>query len=106
MHNNGFWPASWGDVPDGKDERERRARAHLALVPRLIPVFSHRYLTAEPQFTPSPVFSVYQADVIVYGDNFLDYVAHEFGVPPLHPSDRTYVPFWSDLAEGAENRDM
>jgi hypothetical protein len=106
VHENGFWPASWGERPDGKEHREREARAHLARVPRLVPVFSHRYLTSDPQLRPSPVFSVHQADVIFYGDNLLDYVAHEFHVPPLQPSDRTHVPFWSDLAEGAENRDL
>ncbi|MEI2810980.1 MAG: hypothetical protein V9F00_12545 [Nocardioides sp.] len=106
VHSNGFWPASWGDRPDDKDARERQARENLASVPILIPVFSHRYLTSDPRFEPSPVFSVYQADVIYYGDNLLDYFAHEFGVPPPHPSDRTRVPFWSDLAEGAESRDL
>ena len=103
---NGFWPASWGDRPDGEPDRVREARAHLARVPRLVPVFSHRYLSSDPQFKPSPVFSVHQSDVIFYGDNLLDYVAHEFRIPPLHPSDRTHVPFWSDLAEGAEDRDL
>lgn len=106
VRNNGFWPASWGERPDAQIVRECEARAHLALVPTLVPVFSHRYLTSAPEFKPSPVFSVHQADVIFYGDNLLDYVAHEFGVPPLHPSNRTYVPFWSDLADGAEDRDL
>lgn len=106
VHTNDFWPASWGARPDGKDDREREALAHLARVPRLVPVFSHRCLASDPQFAPSPVFSVHQTDVIFYGDNVLDYVAHEFRVPPLHPSERTHVPFWSDLSEGAENRDL
>lgn len=106
VHNNDFWPASWGARPDARNDREREARAHLARVPTLVPVFSHRYLTSGPQFKPSPIFSVHQTDVIFYGDNLLDYVAHEFHVPPLHPSSRTDVPFWSDLAEGAENRDL
>lgn len=67
----------------------------------------HRYLTADPKYRPSPVFSVYQADVIYYGDDLLDYVAHEFKLPPPHPlPDRAHVPFWSDLAEGAEGRDL
>ncbi|MEQ6902648.1 hypothetical protein [Nocardioides sp. YIM 152588] len=105
--HNDFWPASWGDRPDGKEEREGEARMRLARVPRLVPVFSHRYLTADPHFAPSPVFSVHQADVVLFGDDLLDYVAREFRVSPLHPSpDRTYVPFWSDLAQGAENRDL
>lgn len=106
VHNNGFWPASWGTRPDGRTDREREARAQFARVPQLIPIHSHRFLTSDPRFHPSPVFSVYQTDVIFYGDDLLDYVAHEFHVPPLHPSSRTHVPFWSDLAEGAETCDM
>ena len=44
---------------------------------------------------------------VVGGDDLFDYVAHEFKVPPLHPSpDRANVPFWSAMAEGAENRDL
>jgi hypothetical protein len=66
-------------------------------------VFGHRYLPSDPTYVPSPVFSVYQTDVIFYGDKLLDYVAHEFKAPPLHPSnERTYVPFWSDLADGLD----
>lgn len=106
VQNSGFWPTSLGDQRDGTEDREREARGHLARVPKLVPVFSHRYLTSEPQFEPSPVFSVHQTDVIVYGDNLLDYVAHEFRALPLHPSDRTQVPFWSDLAEGSEDPDL
>ena len=108
VHKNGFWPASWGDRPVAKADREREARVHLARVPTLVPVYSHRYLASDPKFMPSPVFSVYQTDVIVYGDDLLDYVAHEFRVPPLHrsESERTHVPFWSDLAQGAESAEL
>ncbi|MBT9254580.1 hypothetical protein KMZ32_03900 [Phycicoccus sp. MAQZ13P-2] len=106
VRNNGFWPASWGHRPDGSEDREREARSRLADVARLVPVFSHRCLPSGAQFAPSPVFSVHQTDVIFYGDNLLDYVAHEFKVPPLHPSARVHVPFWSNLAEGAENGDL
>ena len=103
VRNNGFWPASWGERPDEQVTAEQQARAHLALVPRLVPVFSHRYLPADPAPVPSPVFSVYQTDVIFYGDNLFDYVAHEFMAPPLHPSPsngRPHIDSWSDLAEG------
>jgi hypothetical protein len=103
---NGFWPASWGDQPQDRATREMLGVTHLQLVPRLVPLFSHRYLTVDPQFAPSPVFSVHQTDVIYYGDNVLDYVAHEFRVQPRHPSERTHVAFWSDLSEGAESRDL
>lgn len=106
VHNNGFWPASWGGRPDEHYQREHLARQHLALVPVLVPIYSHRYLPSDPGFSPSPVFSVHQSDVIFYGDDLLDYVAHEFFVGPRQPSERPHVPFWSDLALGAMNADL
>lgn len=105
--NNAFWPSSWGERPADPEERERRARVQLDGVPRLVPLFGHRYLAVDPAYRRSPVFSVYQTDVVFYGDNLLDWVAHEFKVLPLHPSPtRTHVPFWSDLAQGAESQDL
>lgn len=106
VRHNGFWPCSWGPRPRGTHDRERDARAHLSLVPKLVPIYSHRYLASDPRFEPSPVFSVHQTDVVVYGDNLLDYVAREFRGSPSHRSGRTRVPFWSALAEGAASRDV
>lgn len=56
VRNSGFWPAFWGDQPDAKDDWEREARTSC---PRrgLIPVLSHRYMTSDLKFSPSPVFS-------------------------------------------------
>jgi hypothetical protein len=109
VHNNGFWPASWGERPVGRAMAEQRARSHLARVPTLVPVYSHRYLPAGPAPAPSPVFSVHQTDVIFYGDNLLDYLAHEFGMTPPHPADlngRRHIDFWSDLAECVDPDDL
>jgi hypothetical protein len=76
----------------------------MAKVPTLIPIYGHRYLPAAPAPAGSPVFSVYQTDVVYCGDNLLDYVAHEFHTPPPHPTrdDRPHIRFWSDLAESAD----
>lgn len=106
IHNNGFWPSTWGDRPAAPKDAEGLARSHLALVPQLVPIYSHRYLPEGSSYTPSPVFSVYQTDVVIYGDDLLDYVAHEFNAPPLHPAKRQHVPFWSDLAEGHDSADL
>ena len=107
VHNNGFWPSSWDERPEDAAIAESYARRRLNEVPRLLPLYGHRFMATDPAYVPSPVFSVYQTDVIYYGDNLLDYVAHEFGVPPLHPGPaRTHVPFWSDLAEGAGAGDL
>lgn len=106
VRNSAFWPASWGERPTRAAEAESLAREQLAAVPRLVPLFGHRCLAADPRYAPSPVFSVYQTDVIFYGDNLVDYVAREFGGVPPEPSERVRVPFWSALAEGVEDRDL
>jgi hypothetical protein len=109
VHQNGFWPRSWGPRPTTPADAERAARQHLERVPPLIPVYSHRCTPAAPAPVGSPVFSVYQSDVIVYGDNLLDYVAREFGVGPRVPTPEDQQPkisFWSSLAAGAGNDDL
>jgi len=103
VHRNAFWPATWGPRPDARDEREACARDRLVGVPRLIPLYSHRYLAAGRAYHPSPVLSVCQTDVIHFGNDLVDYLAHEFGVADRQPSPaRVRVPFWSDLADGVE----
>ncbi len=106
--NNAFWPASWGSRPADDTTAEAVTRAEMTKVPTLIPIYGHRYLPAAPAPTGSPVFSVYQTDVIYYGDNLLDYVAHEFHTPPRHPThdQRPHIRFWSDLAKGVEDAEL
>ena len=105
---DGFWPRTWGPRPDNQTEALGVARRRLESAPRLIPVFSHRYLPAAPAPSPAPVFSVYQTDVIYYGSDLGDYVAHEFRLVDevSAGSPRVRIPFWSDLAEGAEDVDL
>jgi hypothetical protein len=103
--NNGFWSASWGDRPAGAPEADAIAREMVLSVPKMVPIFVHRYLPAAPAPENPPVFSIYQTDVIYYGDDLVDYVAQEFHVPPFHLNPVVglrRVPFWSDLVDGAE----
>jgi hypothetical protein len=102
VENNAFWPTSWGERPAERAIATQIARARLADVPQLVPVFSHRYLPAGPAAHHSPVLSVHQTDVIYYGNDLLDYVAREFNVPPGHNVAPQRVPFWTDLIEGRE----
>src|SRR5688572_30143631 len=48
VEQKAFWFQAWGPRPEGTDEAVAIARERLAEVPRLIPVFLHRYLPAEP----------------------------------------------------------
>ena len=105
VRHNSFSPDSWGERPPLDDEAEAQAREDLAAVPRLVPIFGHRYLPAEPAIHDPPVFSIHQTDVIYYGRDLADYLARELGVrrtPPVEVEASRRVRFWSDLADGLE----
>ena len=108
VRNNDFWPRSWGPRPLDEAAAVTVARRHLEAAPKLVPVHSLRYLPAAPAPSAAPVFSVHQTDVIHYGTDLDDYVVHEFGITgdwsPRRPTVR--IPFWSDLADGAEDGDL
>jgi hypothetical protein len=107
VENNGFWPRTWGARPPDSRAALVVARRHLQAVPKLVPVYGHRYLPAAPAPSLAPVFSVYQTDVIYYGDDLADYLDHEFGVTrEWTPRPRVRIPFWSELAEGAANEGL
>lgn len=82
----GRWNAAWGSVEQA---------------PKLVPVCGHRFLPCEPFEAGNPVFSVYQTDVIVVGNDLADYFAEEFGAPRPAWAATTArrIRFWSDLAE-------
>ncbi|MEZ0446626.1 hypothetical protein [Cellulomonas sp. ICMP 17802] len=105
--HDGFWPASWGPRPP--EGLEAAARSRLAAVPTMVPVYAHRYLPGGAARPGTPVFSIYQTDVIRYGSDLTDYLAREFlgrsgPVPVPDPSLR--VPFWSELADGVDPSGM
>jgi hypothetical protein len=81
VEHNGLWPPSWGPQPNTLAAQSVRVRELVEAAPRLIPVFGHRYLLAEPCAADNPVFSVWQADIVVYGANLRDYLLFEFTGP-------------------------
>src|SRR6266852_8356929 len=62
VEHNAFWLPSWGPRPETLDAAVAVTRTALAAVPVLIPVYSHRYIPAEPMVAGNPVYSVYQTD--------------------------------------------
>ncbi|MFD5198598.1 hypothetical protein ACFWM7_00205 [Streptomyces sp. NPDC058375] len=111
----GWWlpGGRWGPRPADPAEAVAVARAALASVPKLIPLYSHRYLAARGAGVGTgtsvsgtaygrPVLSVVGADTIHYGRDLAEWVEQEFGDrdpgegwPEPAAGDR--VPFWSDL---------
>ena len=59
--------------------------------PRLIPVFGHRMMPAEPHQTENPVFSIHQADIICYGFDLADYLRREFNLEGRRRGRRRFV---------------
>jgi hypothetical protein len=78
VEHNVLWPASWGQKPASLEAQKERVRELVAAAPKLIPVFSHRYLLAEPCQVGNPVLSVYQSNIIVYGYDLRSYFLMEF----------------------------
>lgn len=107
VEHNGFWIKDWGPRPDDLQEAFRIARRMVRQAPPLIPVFSHRFLPAEPALEGNPVISVYQTDIIYYGPDLASYFANEFQLPIADPDNENKEPrrirFWSDVIDFSWN---
>jgi hypothetical protein len=99
VRESDFWRSDWGPRPTHHDDAEALAREKLAEMPRLIPIYSHRYIPSEPQLPGNPVFSVYQTDIIYYGHDLADYLRVEFnlGGRELWPEEVRRIRFWSNF---------
>ena len=100
VEHNRFWYKAWGDRPTDTQEALATARTHLARVPRMVPVYSHRCVPAGRGTWGHPVLSIMQTDVIYYGTDLADFVYQQFGGPCLDRMDERWDPqatveFWS-----------
>lgn len=100
LRHDGYWCEAWGDKPDSPEQRILVAEKHFGDYPVLIPIFAHRYIPERPCEPDNPIFSVYQMDVIYYGNNLADYFAREFEwrLPPsvTVPAEPKHIEFWGD----------
>jgi hypothetical protein len=99
VENNALWWPEWGERPERQGDRAEVLSRIVSHAPKLIPLYSHRFLPAEPHEVGNPVFSVYQADVIHYGANLMDYFEREFEDKNRPWPQIKRVRFWTDLAE-------
>lgn len=101
--HNAFWDQSWSERPTDSGAALEVAREELGKVPRMVPVYGHRYLPSGRGTFGHPVLSMHQTDIICYGADLVDYVFQEFGVGPgMERTDprwrpRPTVAFWSDF---------
>ncbi|MEL6191651.1 MAG: SMI1/KNR4 family protein [Bacteroidota bacterium] len=101
IEHNDFWFSSWGSKPPELQKRLRVASQNIKNQPKLIPIYSHRYISSLPNESGNPVFSVYQTDIIYYGLNLADYFSNEFEI--ILPEsfqvkkEPKEIPFWAEL---------
>ena len=98
-HNN-FWYDEWGPKPGNQLESIELCRKEMDKVPKLIPIYGHRYISSEPEERGNLVFSVYQTDIIYYGEDLLSYLKIEFNMKRREEIDYTkvkYIRFWSEI---------
>lgn len=100
IEHNDFWMDEWGAKPKNLDAAFALARKEIALAPKLIPVYSHRFLPSEPCDSGNPVFSVFQTDIIYYGFDLASYFANEFKTTraELAATQPREITFWSKFA--------
>ena len=99
IEHNTFWMDEWGSRPSSLEAAQAIAKQAVQNAPFLVPVYSHRYLPAQPCASGNPIFSVYQTDIIHYGHHLADYFHREFGVfnPDSGMYDTREIAFWSEL---------
>ncbi len=104
IEHNAFWWEKWGPKPASLPEAFVIAERSMRSAPRLIPLFSHRYIPSEPSVAGNLVLSIHQTDIVVYGEDLLDYVCHEFNQPrPAREMNEsaTTLPYWGGFLEAA-----
>lgn len=98
-----FWLDDWGNKPATFEEQREIVQKAFENYPRMILIYSHRYIPEIPSESGNPVFSVHQADTIYYGNDLWSYLEREFtfqvprGVQKRSEPKR--IDFWSKLVD-------
>jgi len=103
IKNNSFWLDKWGTKPADYNKQKKIAINELTTQPKLIPVYSHRYIASEPSEISNPIFSVYQMDIIYYGNDLMDYFSNEFNIELPKSfgaiNEPKQIQFWSKMVD-------
>jgi hypothetical protein len=90
-----FWHPDWGTRPSVTTEALAIGEERLLEAPPLAPLYGHRYLPTVPHEPGNAVLSVYQTDIIHYGNYLLDWLEDEFRRTSTASTAPRGVPFWS-----------
>jgi hypothetical protein len=100
IEQNGFWMKEWGEKPSSLKDAMEVATMYYNKAPKLIPICSHRYISSTPLEKGNPIMSVFQTDIIYYGENLYSYLLVEFGFKKYEDivfKEIKSIPFWSDI---------
>lgn len=94
-----FWCEDWGNQPLDMKTAQNILLRKYNMAPKLVPIFSHRYIPFIPNDLNIPIFSIVQSDIIYYGRNLISYLEVEFKLKQYNNNDITgkYIDFWSDF---------
>ncbi|XDD47314.1 hypothetical protein AB3N60_04295 [Leptospira sp. WS39.C2] len=104
IKNNLFWYNKIGKKPEKLENQIAIFSDWYHLnVPKLIPIYSHRFMPSEPKRSGTPVYSVYQTDIIYYGEDIISYFNLEFSLNitkevVMNEGENKEPYFWNDLA--------
>lgn len=99
---NNFWMDDFGPKPKNLQEAFKAIKEFLNKVPKLIPLYSHRYMPCYPYEEGNPVFSVHQTDIICYGSDLFNYFENEFhnlSIESVYSREIKQIPFWSKFID-------
>jgi hypothetical protein len=104
VEKDDLWLNRWGERPEALSDALEKARTDFSTWPKLLPIYGHRFLAADPCRTGNPVFSIMGTDIIYYGANLASYLVHEFveqgaDKHALHTQDAQRIDIWSDFIE-------
>ena len=78
IKSNDFLFDQWGERPEKIEDRIILATKFYHNYPKLILLYSYRYIPSQPHQSGNPVFSVNQMDILYYGYDLASYFAKEF----------------------------
>lgn len=94
-----YWCEDWGEKPNGEEIFKAEVIKRLKSAPKIIPIFSHRYMPIIAEKNP-PIISIHGGDIIYMGETLEEYIEVEFGEKKQNEIDFSRIkpiPFWSDL---------
>ncbi|GCE22748.1 SMI1/KNR4 family protein [Dictyobacter kobayashii] len=113
---NNVWKPGWGRKPITKYGLKQQLEALIERAPKLIPIYGHRFLLAEPHECGNPILSLHHSDIIIYAPDLYHFFCKdfaellEFDAQKLHAiniegdqlsqkrrKEYKTIPFWGEL---------